>query len=213
MAEPTVRTSRQDLPLLYAILEVELTRSVRRDPVDLARTFFEAGVRLLQVRSKQLGSRALLELCRTIVAAGQPLGADVIVNDRPDIAVLSGAAGVHVGQDDLPPHAVRQVMPRGALGFSTHSREQFDTALEGPATYLAVGPVFGTSTKETGYSAVGLDLVRWAVARSDRPVVAIGGITAENAPEVLAAGAASVAVISDLLAGDPAERVRRYFPV
>ncbi len=175
--------------------------------------FFEAGVRLIQVRSKTLGSGAFLDLSRQVVEAARPHGASVIVNDRPDVAVLAGADGVHVGQDDLPPEAVRRVMATGILGLSTHSREQFDAALATPATYLAVGPVFGTGTKDTGYPAIGLDLVRWTAARSDRPVVAIGGITAENAPDVLAAGAASVAVISDLLAGDPAGRVRRYFPV
>lgn len=208
MSEPSVRTLRQNLPRVYAILDVELTRAHGRDPLELAGIFFQSGVRLLQVRAKHFESGSLLDLCRAVVAAGKASDALVIVNDRPDVAALSGAAGVHVGQDDLPPDAVRRVMPVGILGLSTHSREQVEEALETPATYLAVGPVFGTSTKETGYAAVGLELVRWAAARSDRPVVAIGGITLENAPDVLAAGAASVAVISTLLAGDPRERAR-----
>lgn len=174
---------------------------------------FDAGVRLLQVRAKHLESRAFLDLSRQVVSAAGPCGAQVVINDRADIAVLAGAHGVHVGQDDLPPAAVRRLMPEGILGVSTHSREQFEAALLTPATYLAVGPVFGTTTKETGYSAIGLDFVRWAASRSNRPIVAIGGITAENAREVLAAGASSVAVISDLVAGEPAERVRRYFQI
>ena len=202
-----IRHSAFVIPRLYAILDVEYTRSRGRDPLEIASVFVDAGVRLLQVRSKQLGSAAFLELTRQVVDAARPHGAAVIVNDRPDIAVLSGASGVHVGQDDLPPEAVRQVMPGGTLGLSTHSREQFEAALKTPATYLAVGPVFGTATKDTGYSPVGLEFVRWAAAKSDRPVVAIGGIAAVNAREVLAAGAASVAVISDLLAGDPRDRV------
>jgi thiamine-phosphate pyrophosphorylase len=195
-------------PRLYAILDVEYTSSVGRDPLTVASTFFSAGVRLIQVRSKALGSGALLELSSQVVEAARPHGAIVIVNDRPDIAVLAGAAGVHVGQEDLPPDAVRRVMPDGIVGLSTHTREQFELALATPATYLAVGPVFGTSTKDTGYAAVGLDLLMWAARRSDRPVVAIGGITLDNIAEVFAAGASSAAVISDLVRGDPRERAR-----
>ncbi|MGE5816281.1 MAG: thiamine phosphate synthase [Acidobacteriota bacterium] len=212
MSEPNVRTSRQNLSPLYAILDDDRARERGRGPLDLARVFFEAGVRLLQVRAKRLGSGALLVLSRAIVEAARPYGAQVVINDRADIAVLAGADGVHVGQDDLSPEDVRRVMPTGILGLSTHSRAQFEAALLTPATYLAVGPVFGTLTKDTGYAAVGLDFVRWAAARSDRPLVAIGGINAGNAPDVFEAGAASVAVISDLL-DDPAERVRRYFNV
>lgn len=137
-------------------------------------------------------------------------GAAVIVNDRADVARLAGADGVHVGQDDLPAEAVRRVMPAGVLGVSTHTPDQIDEALRGPATYLAVGPIFETGTKETGYESGGLEMVARAAARCDRPLVAIGGITLDRAPEVIAAGASAVAVISDLLAGDPSARVRSY---
>jgi thiamine-phosphate pyrophosphorylase len=203
----------KNLSRLYAILDVELIRASGREPLEFAQALFEAGVRLVQVRAKQVGSGELLELSQAVVVAARRYGATVIVNDRADLAVLAGADGVHVGQDDLTPEAVRRVMPSGVLGLSTHSPAQFEAALLTPATYLAVGPVFGTRTKDTGYAAVGLDFVRWAVERADRPVVAIGGMTADNATDALAAGAASVAVISDLVGGDPAERVRRYFPV
>lgn len=213
MSAAPASTPHPTLPRLYAILDVELTRARAKDPVRVVSEFFDAGVRLVQVRAKQVGSREFLDLARAVVRAGTPFEADVVINDRADIAVLSGAAGVHVGQDDLAPDDVRRVMPGGLLGFSTHSRVQFDAALLTPATYIAVGPVFGTATKDTGHPAVGLELVRWAASRSERPVVAIGGITADNAREALEAGAASVAVISDLLAGDPVERVRRYFKV
>ena len=101
-------------------------------------------------------------------------------------------------------------MPDGILGLSTHNREQIDAAIATPATYIAVGPVFGTATKETGYTAVGLDLVRYAASRANRPVVAIGGISIENARSALDAGATSVAVISDLLRDDPRGRVRAF---
>jgi thiamine-phosphate pyrophosphorylase len=142
-------------------------------------------------------------------------GAIIVVNDRADVARIAGASGVHVGQDDLPAIDARAMVGAEAIvGLSTHSRAQIDAALAEPINYLAVGPIFGTVTKETGYDAVGLPLVADAAdaARaSGRPVVAIGGITIETAADVLAAGAQSVAVISDLLrTGDPATRVRDY---
>jgi thiamine-phosphate pyrophosphorylase len=135
------------------------------------------------------------------------------VNDRVDLARLSGAAGVHVGQDDIPAAAARaQLGPAAIVGLSTHTVEQIEAALREPVTYVAVGPVFGTRTKATGYAPAGLDLVRAAVARAGGiPVVAIGGITLDRAPDVLAAGASAVAVISDLLSGgDPASRAAAY---
>jgi thiamine-phosphate pyrophosphorylase len=143
------------------------------------------------------------------------VGALVIVNDRADIALATQAGGVHVGQEDLPPAAVRALVgPASAIGFSTHSDEQLRAALEEPISYAAMGPVFGTATKDTGYSARGLDMVRAAAARTQAhglPLVAIGGITLERAPSVIEAGAQSVAVITDLLVTrDPAARVREF---
>ncbi|HSL20525.1 MAG TPA: thiamine phosphate synthase [Vicinamibacterales bacterium] len=198
------------LPRLYAILDVDLTAARGLAPLDVAREWMEGGARLLQLRAKALESGPLLSLACDLVALARRFEAAVVVNDRPDIACLSGADGVHVGQDDLPPAAVRRVMPAGLLGLSTHTDDQFSAALSTPATYIAVGPVFGTATKDTGYAAVGLDFVRRSASRSDRPVVAIGGITLENAAEVIAAGAASVAVISDLLRGEPRRRAREF---
>ena len=129
---------------------------------------------------------------------------------------MSGAAGVHVGQDDLPPAAARALLgPSAIVGWSTHTTAQIDAARLEPVTYVAVGPVFGTRTKDTGYAAVGPELVAAAAARSGgRPVVAIGGVTLATAPLAIEAGASCVAVISDLLAGgDPAARVRRFVEV
>jgi thiamine-phosphate pyrophosphorylase len=141
--------------------------------------------------------------------------ATVIVNDRADVARLAGADGVHVGQDDLTPTDVREMVGHAALiGLSTHTPEQIVAAVREPVQYLAIGPVFGTHTKDTGYAAVGLEAVRRAAdiaQRAHLPVVAIGGITLERAPEVLKAGAASVAVISDILVGnDPVARTRAF---
>jgi thiamine-phosphate pyrophosphorylase len=164
----------------------------------------------VQLRAKSLPGGRLLALAGQLVEIATPFHATIIVNDRPDIARLCGAGGVHVGQEDLPADAVRRVLPSGELGVSTHTRAQFERELTGPATYLAVGPVFHTGSKDTGYEPRGLELVAWAAARSSKPVVAIGGITVARAPEVIAAGAASVAVIGDLLAGDPRERTAAF---
>jgi thiamine-phosphate pyrophosphorylase len=199
---------------LYPILDTALSLQRGYDPVDLARRFFDGGARLLQLRVKDASDRRFLEWADAIVAEGRAAGAEVIVNDRADIALMCGAAGVHVGQEDLSPGAVRRAAGARALtiGLSTHTIEQIAAAASGPADYLAIGPVFGTRTKDTGYRAVGLDMVRAAAGSSaGKPVVAIGGITLANARSVIDAGAASVAVISDLLVtGDPAARTREY---
>ena len=149
-----------------------------------------------------------------MVELARPVDARVIVNDRADVAVLAAAAGVHVGQDDLAPADVRRVTgPDPIVGLSTHTSRQIEDALAQPISYLAIGPVFSTLTKATGYAAVGYEIVQQAAARAvsrGLPVVAIGGITLETAPRVIEAGAGSVAVITDLLTADPAARVREY---
>jgi thiamine-phosphate pyrophosphorylase len=200
-------------PRLQAILDVEAAARLGRPALDVARGFLDGGARIIQIRAKSLPSGPFLELCDAVVALAEAQGAQVIVNDRADLARLSGAAGVHVGQDDLPVAAARAILgPDAIVGYSTHTTDQIEQALALPITYLAVGPVFGTLTKDTGYTAVGLDLVRAAALRSgDVPVVAIGGITLDNARSVIDAGATSVAVISDLLTGgNPAARVRAF---
>ena len=154
-------------------------------------------------------------MCERVVELARPAGAVVIVNDRVDIARLSQADGVHVGQEDLSPRSVRRVVGAEAIvGLSTHTPEQVDLAVREPVTYIAIGPVFSTDTKATGYETLGLEPVRRAAgAARERalPLVAIGGITLETASSVIDAGATSVAVINDLVAGgDPATRVRAY---
>jgi thiamine-phosphate pyrophosphorylase len=201
------------LPRLQAIVDAGAAAARGWAALDLADAYLDGGARFLQVRAKGLPSGALLELCDAVIAIAAPAGAIVIVNDRVDLARISGASGAHVGQDDLPVADTRALLgPRAIIGHSTHTTAQILEALSQPSTYIAVGPVFGTRTKDTGYEAVGLDLVREAARLcGGRPVVAIGGITLETAPSVLDAGAACVAVIGDLLAtGDPASRVREY---
>jgi thiamine-phosphate pyrophosphorylase len=198
-------------PPLYAVLDADVAARFGWTIPDLARACLEGGARLLQVRGKSLSSSQLLQVASAVVELGRGYGASVIVNDRADIACLSHASGVHVGQDDLTPQDVRRIVGAGAIvGVSTHTRDQIAQAAESTADYIAVGPVFGTETKDTGYTAVGLELVGDA-AVIGRPVVAIGGVTLERAEAVLAAGATSVAVISDLVShGDPEARVRAF---
>jgi thiamine-phosphate pyrophosphorylase len=135
-----------------------------------------------------------------------------LVNDRPDVALLAGASGVHVGQDDLDVEQARRVLGREKfVGVSTHNLEQFERAAASSADYIAVGPVFGTSSKANPDPVVGVEFIRKTRALSDKPIVAIGGISVERAASVIEAGADSVAVISGILtAQDPAQRARQY---
>lgn len=198
---------------LYAIVDADLAVTRGYTPPELGRRFLEGGARLLQLRAKAAASGQLLEWADALAADARACGATLIINDRADVAVMAGASGVHVGQDDMPPAAVRAIAPAPFLiGLSTHTPAQITAGAAEPVDHLAIGPVFETRTKETGYAAVGLDMVREAVRRAaGRPVVAIGGITLGNARSVIDAGAASVAVISDLLLdGEPEARAAAF---
>jgi thiamine-phosphate pyrophosphorylase len=200
---------------LYAICDAELCANAGWALADLAAACFDGGARLLQIRAKTLPGQAFLDAAGSIVELGRACGALVIVNDRADIARLAGAGGVHVGQDDLTPAHVRAVVGADTIvGLSTHTPEQVDAAMRAAIDYLAIGPLYSTFTKATGYDAVGLDGLRQAsraASAAGLPLVAIGGITLERAPELIEHGAAAVAVIGDLLAtGDPRARVREY---
>jgi thiamine-phosphate pyrophosphorylase len=203
------------IPVLNAIIDVDMAARAGWPPVDLAKAFLNGGARFLQLRAKTIGGAALLDTAAAIVELTRASGATLIVNDRADIARLAGADGVHVGQDDLAPSAVRALVGASAtVGLSTHTIEQIERAVAEPITYVATGPVFGTTTKDTGYNRIGLEMVRAAAARASArglPLVAIGGITLQTARSVIDAGAASVAVIGDLLAtADPERRTREF---
>jgi thiamine-phosphate pyrophosphorylase len=188
--------------------------------VDFASACLDGGARFLQVRGKGMASGALLDVTLAMLDRARGREVSIIVNDRADVARLAGAAGVHVGQEDLAPADARRVLGgQATIGLSTHTPAQLDAGIgdalgEARVTYLALGPIFATTTKTTGYEAVGLDRVREAAARTRPngvPLVAIGGITLETAPGVIEAGAAAVAVIGDLLTtGDPAARVAQF---
>lgn len=201
------------LPALYAVLDAALALERGYEPVDLARRLLDGGATLLQLRAKSAPSGQCLDWSLAIAEQAARAGAVFIVNDRADLALMAGAAGVHVGQEDMPAAAVRRLAPTPFLvGLSTHTPAQIATAAREPVDYLAIGPVFGTATKDTGYSAVGLEMVREAARNTaGLPVVAIGGITLDTARAVIDAGATSVAVISDLLeTRAPEKRVRDY---
>src|SRR4030095_8539418 len=138
---------------LHAIVDVDLAVRAGWTPIDLARAVLDGGAMLIQLRAKQLSSAAFLDLADAAVRLARPYQANIIVNDRADIALMSGAAGAHVGQDDLPPSAARRLMGEAAVvGLSTHSVAQVERALREPISYVGVGPVFGTRSPDTGYA-------------------------------------------------------------
>lgn len=172
-------------------------------PLDkIAGALGEVGVRLVQLRAKQATSQGLLGETRQLLALLPP-DCSLVVNDRADIAALAAAAGVHLGQADLPVVAARALLgPDRVIGLSTHSQEQVEAARALPADYLAIGPVFATTTKPNTHPVVGLEPLGEIRRRAGKPLMAIGGITVENAAAVIEAGADSVAVISGWLAAD-----------
>jgi len=194
-----------DLPRLYPIVDASCFPDDRA-LFQFAEELLSAGVTLLQYRNKAGGSRQMLSHARELRRiTGDP--ARLIMNDRADLCLAAGFDGVHVGQDDLPPEAVRRIVEKPLwMGVSTHNPEQLRRADQTGADYLAIGPVFATSSKAKPDPVVGLEGVRAARVLTRKPLVAIGGITRANARSVIEAGADAVAVISDLL-DDPRRAV------
>ena len=194
------------LPRLYTFADASFG-----DPVRLAEALLNAGARIIQVRNKRGSVRELLEQVERILSFTLD-GVEIIVNDRVDVALISGAGGVHLGQDDVPPVEARRILGLDRMiGFSTHNLEQAMRAEKLPVDYVAVGPIFLTATKEKPDAVVGLENLSAICQAIRKPVVAIGGIKLENAVDVLKAGATSVAVISDVLsAPDVASRVQSW---
>ena len=187
-----------DLPRFYPILDTVAARRSGVNVVTAAEALLDAGVRILQFRHKDFYSREVFAPMERISILCREAGVRFVVNDRADLAAVFGAA-LHVGQDDLPPDAARRVIGSEAiLGFSTHNEVQLRAALAEPADYLALGPIFGTASKQNPDPSVGLDELRRLRPLSRLPLAAIGGITRQNARDVLDAGADSVAVVGDL---------------
>ena len=202
-----------DFSRLYAIVDVDLADGYGWSPTDLGEAIIKGGGRLLQIRAKRSSSESFLACADSLVDLARPSNTTIIVNDRVDVAKISGASGVHVGQDDLSVARIRRILGNDAVvGLSTHCRSQVDLAVQESVSYIAVGPVFATRSKETGYQPVGLELVRYAAMQWPQSIiVGIGGITLDRASSVIEAGANAVAVISDLLThGDPERRTRAY---
>jgi thiamine-phosphate pyrophosphorylase len=189
------------LPQVYPITDTQISGLSHAEQVAI---FAERGATVVQIREKQASAVEFYEQARAALAIAAERGVHLIINDRVDIALATGATGVHLGQDDLPPEAARRLLGEDAvIGYSTHSVAQALEAARMPIDYLAIGPIFTTSTKESPDPVVGLEGLRAVKAAiGSLPLVAIGGITPANTAEVLAAGADSVAMISGLWTSD-----------
>lgn len=183
-----------------------------KDHVYYAECFMRAGVPLFQVRDKSLEDEAYLGQLTRIRDLSRDRGSLFLVNDRVDLAQACGADGVHLGQTDMPVAEARKLLgPEAVIGISTHTEEQFLGAQELDVDYVAVGPIFPTATKVSPYAPLGVEFLTRMAGRSRFPLVAIGGITIDNALAVWQAGAASVAVISDILCAPvPELRLKEY---
>ena len=196
------------LPPLYAILDPAQTKD--RAPESVLRNLLEGGAAILQLRVKTMAPSDFFQLAQRARAETRTHGCKLIVNDRVDIALACHADGVHLGQEDLPLAVGRKLMPAKLVGISTHDIEQAQEAERNGADYIGFGPMFGTTTKDTGYAARGVDMLREIRAAVKLPIVAIGGINEQNVQQVWQAGAESAAIISDILdAADIAAKVRR----
>ena len=192
------------LPRVYPITDTRISGFSHAEQIEL---LADGGATLIQLRDKHASPQEFYEHAKAALEVANQRGVQLIINDRVDIALAIGAAGVHLGQDDLPPDAARRLLGEDAIiGYSTHSLSQIQQAAKLPVDYLAIGPVFATATKENPDPIVGLEGVRLAREVISRwPLVGIGGISQTNAPEVIVAGADSVALIHALLS-DP-ERI------
>ena len=197
------------LPRLYPILDSDSLQARGVALETAAAAFLEGGASILQIRHKAHWSRNTFESAKRVARLCRENGATLIVNDRADIAMLLDA-GLHVGQDDLLPRDARRLMGADAvLGFSSHNVPQLCAAGGEPVDYVALGPVFGTVSKLRPDPVVGVEEVRRCRALLEKPLVAIGGITLENALDVLHAGADSLAVIAGLIPDSPTAQALR----
>lgn len=187
------------LPQLYPILDAGTLHRRGLDLAVAAAAILEGGAGILQIRQKGQWTREFFETARQVARLCRESGAELVIDDRADFAMLL-QAGLHVGQDDLAPRDARKLMgSERPLGFSSHNVSQLCAAAGEPVDYVALGPVFATASKQNPDPVVGVEEIRRCRPLLEKPLVAIGGITRENAIGVLQAGADSVAVISDLL--------------
>jgi thiamine-phosphate diphosphorylase len=194
---------------LYAILEPSLAKG--RSPTAILQALLKGGAGVIQLRAKEVASKELFEFAVEAHSLTRNAACLVIVNDRADIALASGADGVHLGQEDLPLSVARRLLgPKMIIGISTHDLDQGREAEARGANYIGFGPIFGTNTKQTGYSPRGLSMLREIRKTVKIPIVAIGGITENNVAQVWDAGADAAAIISDIMgARDVEKKVRK----
>jgi len=185
-------------PRFYPIIDTAVLAPTVFSPIRVAEDAIAAGAKILQYRHKDKWTQEEFDEARTIASLCLEAGVLFVVNDRADFAQLLGA-GLHIGQDDLPPPAARRVVPQAVIGFSTHNAAQLKLAAGAPVDYLSLGPIFATKSKERPDPVVGLEGLKALRPLTSKPLVAIGGITLAHAAEVLAAGADSVAIISGIL--------------
>ncbi|HZM86343.1 MAG TPA: thiamine phosphate synthase [Blastocatellia bacterium] len=197
------------LPKIYPITDTLISGRSHAEQVEMLAA---GGASVVQLREKRASPREFYDAAREAMLIARDLGVQLIINDRVDIAIAVKADGVHLGQDDLPPDRARSLLgDTRIIGFSTHSLNQALAAESAPVDYLAIGPIYQTSTKERADPVVGLEVITAIKTRVSKPLVAIGGITFQSASSVIDAGADSVAVISDLLStGDISERMRQF---
>lgn len=193
---------------IYGITAEEHSRG--RDNITVVRAMIEAGIRVIQYREKEKSLRTKYFECLQIRELTRKAGVTFIVNDQVDLALLVDADGVHVGQDDLPPEQVRELVgPERIIGLSTHSPEQARAALQAGADYIGVGPIYATKTKKDVCEPVGLEYLEYVVQNISLPFVAIGGIKEHNIAEVKSRGAKCMALVTEIVGAEHiAEKVK-----
>ena len=194
------KSTRATLPALYTILDPEQIGTSSPDAV--LHQLLLGGAKIIQLRAKSMSSQNFIQLAKKSRDLTLSFECKLIVNDRIDVALGSAADGVHLGQEDLPLEIGRKLLGEKIVGVSTHSLEQAKEAEANGADYIGFGPIFSTATKNTGYTARGLEMLARIRAAVALPIVAIGGITEANIQQVWRAGAESAAIISDILKAD-----------
>jgi len=200
----------KNIPRFYPIIDTSQIPLQRIEEAALA--IIEAGAGIIQLRGKNIPSRDILKLGRVIKQIADKNNVLFIINDRVDIAILANASGVHLGQDDIPIREARKILGKDKIiGISTHNIKEAVCACKNGADYISFGPIFATKTKKDAQEPKGIEALQNVRRNADIPIVAIGGITLENAADVYNAGADSIAVISDILkSNDIRERVRGF---
>ncbi|MHB1651813.1 MAG: sulfur carrier protein ThiS adenylyltransferase ThiF [Desulfitobacteriaceae bacterium] len=201
-SKPPQNSAKRKLPPgLYALTSTP--HSLGRSNIEVAEEILQAGVKILQYREKSKKQKEMYQECLVLRQMTRDYGALLIINDHIEIALAIRADGVHIGQDDLPIQLVRNIVgPSLIIGVSTHSPEQAQAAIAGGADYIGVGPIYATRTKTDVCDPVGLDYLRYAVENATIPFVVIGGIKEHNLPEVVKAGATTIALVTEIV-GSP----------